>query len=75
MNTFTQQREDLILEFMPLVYGIAKRLVGGLPADASFDCSDWRLHAVKANSSKIKDVVRYISNTRYGSANAIHDPL
>jgi RNA polymerase sigma factor FliA len=33
----TQQREDLILEFMPLVYSIAKRIVGGLPAEASFE--------------------------------------
>jgi RNA polymerase sigma factor FliA len=33
----TQQREDLILEFMPLVYSIAKRIIGGLPAEASFE--------------------------------------
>jgi len=33
----TQQREDLILEFMPLVYSIAKRMIGGLPAEASFE--------------------------------------
>jgi RNA polymerase sigma factor FliA len=33
----TQQREDLILESMPLVYSIAKRLIGGLPAEASFE--------------------------------------
>jgi RNA polymerase sigma factor for flagellar operon FliA len=33
----TQQREDLILESMPLVYSIAKRMIGGLPAEASFE--------------------------------------
>jgi RNA polymerase sigma factor for flagellar operon FliA len=33
----TQQREDLILESMPLVYSTAKRLIGGLPAEASFE--------------------------------------
>jgi len=33
----TQQREDLILEFMPLVYSIAKRMIGALPAEASFE--------------------------------------
>ena len=33
----TQQREDLILESMPLVYSIAKRMIGALPAEASFE--------------------------------------
>jgi RNA polymerase sigma factor for flagellar operon FliA len=33
----TQQREDLILESMPLVYSIAKRMIGGLSAEASFE--------------------------------------
>jgi RNA polymerase sigma factor FliA len=33
----TQQREDLSLESMPLVYSIAKRMIGGLPAEASFE--------------------------------------
>jgi RNA polymerase sigma factor FliA len=33
----TQQREDLILESMPLVYSIAKRMIGGLPSEASFE--------------------------------------
>jgi len=33
----TQQRENLILESMPLVYSIAKRIIGGLPAEASFE--------------------------------------
>ena len=33
----TQQREDLILESMPLVYSIAKRMIGGLPPEASFE--------------------------------------
>jgi RNA polymerase sigma factor for flagellar operon FliA len=33
----TQQRENLILESMPLVYSMAKRMIGGLPPEASFE--------------------------------------